>query len=64
MPAEESDNHPDSRKWLRYLIHLRYISYIHPYSRKWLRYLIHLTNTGFYKIYIFPKKYIFFPPFL
>jgi len=26
MPCEESDGHPDSRKWLRYLIHLRLAS--------------------------------------
>jgi hypothetical protein len=26
MPCEQSDNHPDSRKWLRYLIHLRLAS--------------------------------------
>merc|ERR1719494_1088766 len=26
MPCEETDGHPDSRKWLRYLIHLRLAS--------------------------------------
>lgn len=26
MPCEQSDSHPDSRKWLRYLIHLRLAS--------------------------------------
>lgn len=26
MPCEQSDGHPDSRKWLRYLIHLRLAS--------------------------------------
>lgn len=27
MPSDANEHHPDSRKWLRYLIHLRYIEF-------------------------------------